>query len=136
VAALFVDTNVWIRYLTRDDQAKYAAVENLLTDAEAGAHVLTTSHVALAELEWTLRSFFQRPKDDVVPALRRLLNLRSLHADRRHVLQDALSLYGRHNVDFVDAYNAADMQSRGIETVVSYDRDFDRLGVKRLAPGG
>ena len=131
---LFIDTNAWLRFLLRDDEAQYEAISALFRAAETGEHTLTISHMVFAEIEWTLRSFYDRAKPDIVTALRALLALRSLRVEGRQVLNRALSLYAQHNVDFVDAYNAADMQSRGITTIVSYDRDFDRLGVKRLAP--
>lgn len=38
-------------------------------------------------------------------------------------------------IDFIDAYNAAVMQARGLQTIYSYDTDFDRLsGIRRLEP--
>ena len=41
------------------------------------------------------------------------------------------------NVSFVDAYNAAYMESRGITEVYSDDTDFDKIeGIKRVEPKG
>lgn len=131
---LFLDTNVWLRFLTRDDETKARSIASLLAEAEAGAHRLTSSHLVIAELEWTLRSYYNVAKPAIVAALRELLALRSLRMPRPGMLDHTLDLFERHPVDFVDAYNAADMHSRRLATIVSYDTDFDRLGVRRLAP--
>lgn len=132
---LFLDTNVWVRFLVRDDESKAQAVDRLLTEAEAGQHVLTLSHLVVAELEWTLRSFYRMPKTEIAASLRELLALRSLHVPSREVLDQALDLFERHSVDYVDAYNAAELRTRRLSTIVSYDQDFDVLGVRRIAPG-
>lgn len=63
-----------------------------------------------------------------------ILEMRALRVPHRAVLHEAVALFGRHNVDFIDAYHAAAMSRRGTERVYSYDEDFDRLGVRREEP--
>ena len=131
---LFVDTNIWLRFFTRDDPAKAGACRRLLERAAQGELRLTTNEMVVAELEWTLRSYYRLKKPDVVERLWAVITAPSLHLPRRAVVEAALSLYERHNVDYVDAYNAAELQARGLTTIASYDTDFDRLGVRRHEP--
>jgi predicted nucleic acid-binding protein len=131
---LFLDTNIWLRFFTRDDPAKAEACRQLFESAAQGDLRLTTNEMVLAELEWTLRSYYKLPKPAVVERLWAVLGAPALQLPRRAVVEAALSLYERHNVDYVDAYNAAELQARGLTTIASYDSDFDRLGVHRVEP--
>ena len=131
---LFLDTNIWLRFFTRDDPARAEACRQLFERAAQGDLRLTTNEMVLAELEWTLRSYYKVPKPAVVERLSAVLGTPSLQLPRRALVEAALSLYDRPNVDYVDAYNAADLQARGLTTIASYDSDFDRLGVKRVEP--
>jgi len=46
-------------------------------------------------------------------------------------------MYSSKNVKFIDAMIASvDQIVSGSWVVVSYDKDFDKLGVKRAEPGG
>lgn len=133
--SLLVDTNIFLRFLTGDDPAKALACKELFARAERKEIDLYTNEIVLAELAWTLRSFYHQPREEIAGALRDILNLPTLRVPRKTMLLEALDLYERFNVDFLDAYNAADMHARSIKSVCSYDEHYDRLGVPRVAPG-
>lgn len=133
-AVVFVDTNVFLRVLTADQARMAADSKRLIERAESGEVELHTSHLALAEIVWTLGSQYGVPREEIAAMLRDLLGLRSLHVDHKEMLGDAVDLYATTNVDFIDAYHAVDVRRRGIERIVSYDRDFDRLGPLRVEP--
>jgi predicted nucleic acid-binding protein len=133
--SLFLDANVFLRFLTGDDPAKASACKELFERAERRELDLHTNELILAELAWTLKSFYRRPREEILGALQDIADLKNLHLPRKRVIVKALELYQRFNVDFVDAYNAADMEDRGIKVMCSYDKDYDRIDVPRLAPG-
>jgi len=54
----FIDTNIFLRYLTNDDPVKAKRAEVLFRDAVHGKAVLTTSLLVIAEIVWTLESFY------------------------------------------------------------------------------
>jgi predicted nucleic-acid-binding protein len=56
VREVFVDTNLFIRYLTNDDPVKADRVEKLLAEAKAGKVLLVTAEMVLAETVWVLES--------------------------------------------------------------------------------
>lgn len=56
---IFVDTNIFLRYLTNDVPEKADAVEELLRRAGAGQVRLVTNSLVIAEIVWTLTSFYQ-----------------------------------------------------------------------------
>ncbi len=68
-------------------------------------------------------------------ALSGILNLRNLRMLDSFNVEHALQLYRRYDVKFIDCLISS---IRGIKEgtvpVVSYERDFDRLGIKRIEP--
>lgn len=133
---LLVDTSVFLRFLTGDHARMAADSRRLIERAEAGELLLQTSHLALAEIVWTLDTQYGVSREEIAGMLRDLLGLQSLRVDQKEMLREVVDLYASTNVDFIDAYHAVDLRQRGLEAIVSYDRDFDRLGVPRVEPAG
>ena len=131
---VFVDTNVFLRILTGDQARMSGDSKRLIERAESGEVELHTSHLVLAEIVWTLGSQYGVARAEIAAMMRDLLGLRSLHVDHKEMLGDAIDLFAAANVDFIDAYHAVDVRRRGIDRIVSYDKDFDRLGVPRVEP--
>lgn len=64
-----------------------------------------------------------------------LTKLRGLKIVDRYDIPTALALYERHAVKFIDALIASFLKWSAMHlTLISYDRDFDKLGVKRVEP--
>lgn len=131
----FLDSNVILRYLTGDDARKAQRCQALFERAERGQEALYTTALAIAEVIWVLASRYRHPKAEVVEGIRRLLNTRNMLVEEPEVLLQALYLFERHPIDFIDAYHGAVLQTRGLAEVYSYDSDFDRLpGLARVEP--
>jgi predicted nucleic acid-binding protein len=62
--------------------------------------------------------------------------MRGLRLARKHLYLEALDIYAQHPaLDFVDALCVVHMQHAGIDELLSYDRDFDRIGgINRVEP--
>lgn len=55
-------------------------------------------------------------------------------AERLHT---AFALHIECNLPFADAYHIAVMQAEGLHTIVTFDREFDRIpGITRIEPSG
>ena len=128
-AIQFVDANIFLRYLTRDDPEKAQACLALFQQAEQGEVTLFTTETIIAEIVYVLSSprLYNLSRQDVRNRLMPLLTLPGLRMSKRSVALRALELYESHNVDFEDALAVAHMEQLGIETIISYDRDFDRF---------
>jgi predicted nucleic acid-binding protein len=131
---VFVDTNIFLRFLTGDDPARAERCRAFFERADRGEMELHISDLTLAELAWTLRSYYARPREEIAAILAQVLDMRSVRVSRKGVLRDAVAMYGQQNVDFIDAYHAAEMRRRELRRIYSYDEDFDRLGIKREEP--
>jgi predicted nucleic acid-binding protein len=88
---------------------------------------ITTSGIVIAELIWTLSSYYKVPKADIIEKVSVIVATESLFIPDKDVLADALVLYARKNIDYIDAYNAVFMKYEGRSEIYSYDDDFDAL---------
>ena len=122
MASFFVDTNVFLRFLTNDDPAKAKRAETLFRDAIRGKIRLATSLLVIAEIIWTLESFYKLEKPDIAAKVEKILNTPNLDCPEAPLLFMALDLYVHANIDFVDAYNAFHMRERGLAQILTYDR--------------
>ncbi len=127
MARRFIDTNVFLRYLTRDDPAKYERCRGVFRKAIEGEIEITTSAIVIAELIWTLSSYYRVPKAEVIEKVSVIVGTESLIIPDKNVVADALVLYARRNIDYIDAYNAVFMRYQGLREIYSYDEDFDAL---------
>jgi predicted nucleic acid-binding protein len=132
---VFVDTNIFIRYLTGDDPVKYENCKNLFRKAVEGRISLLTSGMVIAEIIWTLQSFYKVPKEEVIEKVAVIINTPNLYITERNIISEALVIYSRKNIDYIDAYNAVFMRHNKSKELFSYDEDFDMIdGIKRREP--
>ena len=130
---LFLDTNILLRYLTNDIPEQAQAVESWLRKAGAGECVLVTHHLVLAELAWTLHSYYQRPVAEVQSTLLAILNTPGLEVEQEQILIQAAHWFSEENVDFIAAYTASWMLNNGLTDILTLDRKhfqrFEELNV-------
>lgn len=134
---LFADTNLFLRYLTNDVPEQAEAVEQVLRRAAAGELVLVTNTLVMAEIVWTLETFYQLPRSDIKDKVLAILNTPGLEVADGDLMLQAMTWYTEKNVGFIDAYNAAWMRGLGLTIACTFDRKhFSRLeGVTVMVPG-
>jgi len=123
--------------LTNDIPDQADAVEQLLHRAAAGEIRLVSNSLVMAEIVWTLESFYGLSKLEVQNKILAILNTPGLEVfDSDQVLQ-AITWYTDQNVDFVDAFNAAWLLNHNMTVAYTFDRKhFSRLaGVTVRVPG-
>jgi len=132
----WLDTNVILRYLIKDNEALFQAVKPLFLKAEKGELSLYIHPITLAELVWTLESFYCYEKDKIVNVLTRLINAQGIEVPDKETVQNALMLYLDANVDYIDAYLASHTASSDIPTIFTLDKKhFSRLTKNAVFPG-
>lgn len=119
---VFVDTNLFIRYLTNDDPVKADRVEMLLEEAKAGKVLLVTVEMVLAETVWVLESGYDLPRARIAHLVRAILATPGIDVVNGALVLRALELYETAKIDFVDGYIAAVMERRGIREIFSFDK--------------
>jgi predicted nucleic acid-binding protein len=140
----FLDTNVFIRYLTGDDPIKARACFDLFQRVKRGRETVTTTEAIIAEMVYVLSSptLYHLSHADIRARLVPILSLRGFRLPHKCTFLQALDRCAAHPfLDFEDALTDVHMQRLGITELVSYDTDFDRLpdfragsGLKRTEP--
>jgi uncharacterized protein len=133
-----VDANIFLRYLTRDDEVKAEACRLQFERLERGEESGITTDLIVHEVLYVLTSkaHYNLTHEEAASRIRPLIGLRGLRlANKRRCLR-ALDIYSSNpKFDFPDAVNIALMEELGIEEIASYDTDFDDWpGIKRIEP--
>lgn len=124
---IFVDANIIVRFLTRDDERKAEQVKRTFMLLEAGRISAETNAIIIAEVVWVLSSFYKLPRETIAEYISLLLVMKNLFVKERPFLQTAIESYKRTNADFIDCFVAACAEKRKL-LVCSYDKDFDKIG--------
>lgn len=119
---LAIDTNVLIRYITRDDleQASIAdwVIERGCSEDEPGF----VSHIVLCEVAWVLKSAYAADRDHVAKVIETLLQARQLKVQASDIVWRALADYRRHRADFADTLINQQGITAGCDVFVSFDK--------------
>ena len=128
----WLDTNVVLRFLTRDPRGLWQRADRLMARAQAGEIALRLSPIIVAEIVWALGSQYGHRPEHIAKAMSAFLRADGILADERDGLLEALDLMVERRVSFPDAYVAL-FARRAQEPVCSFDRDFERLDVEILS---
>ena len=117
-----IDTNVLVRFLTRDepDQADLAITS--LERALARDEAVFVSRVVICELVWVLRRAYGYPRTTIAEALARLLDTGNVVFEGREGLRTALSAYRTGRGDLADYLIRETAIAAGCESVVTFDK--------------
>ncbi len=118
----FIDTNLFVRFLTNDDPKKADRVEALLDEAAAGKIKLVTAEMILAEVVWVLESSYGLKNVEVGSMIKAILATPGLEIINGTLIDKAVELYVNRNIDFIDGYIVAVMGKRGISEIFSCDK--------------
>lgn len=131
----FVDTNILLRYLTKDDPVKAERALALLLRVERGEKKIALSPLVVFETIFTLQHQYHQPRVQIRDTVSDILSLRGVELPDKRLFQRALELYARRSISFADADNAVYLQARGLNEIYSCDGDFDELpGIARVEP--
>ena len=125
---IFIDTNLFLRYITDDVPEQADVFERLLKKAAMGESQLVTNTLVIAEIVWTLESYYKVSKEDIRSKILAILNTPGLEVAENEILLQTTLWYAEKNVDFIDAYHAAWMTTNRINLVSTFDqKHFSRF---------
>jgi len=131
-----IDSNVVLRYLTKDPPKMAEAALRTLDDAQNGKISLLLTVLTVAEVVWVLESFYGYSKAKIAETIGQFLFCDGLEVEDLDLITEALTLYQGKNLDFADAFLATIALRRGPQAIYSFDQHFNRIpGITRLEPG-
>lgn len=119
-----VDTNVLVRYFTRDDAVQARKVDRFIDDALDEETKLHISDIVLCELVSVLRAAYRLGKPAIVDVLEKVLATTAFSFDDRELLRAAVSDYIVGSGDFADYVIARRNRHSGCEHTVTLDRQL------------
>jgi predicted nucleic-acid-binding protein len=112
-----LDTNVIIRYLTRDDEPQYRATMKLLCRKGASFFVCD---LVLVEADWVLSRFYEWTRDEVADAFARLLQVHNLQFQDEDRIRHSLAAL-RRGVDLSDELLVAACREQECHEFATFD---------------
>jgi len=118
---LGVDTNVLVRYLTRDDKSQYEKARRLIDREVAKGAPVLVSLLVLLETEWVLRSRYELAKADIVAAFSALLDTADLAFEDEPSVENAVYSWKDSAADFADCLIEARNRRLGCRATATFD---------------
>jgi len=116
-----VDANIILRYLLNDHDELSVKASKIIENNE----VLLLNEV-VAEIVYVLEKVYNVKNDEIRDTLLDLFNYENISVDEFEVLAEALHLFGRKRLDFVDAILIAYSKVKGHQ-IYSFDKKLNKL---------
>ena len=129
----YLDTNILVRYLTKDDPEKAARAFAFLQEVEQGVRTVAMTEAVFAEVIFVLSSkrLYHIPRAEIVKRLLPVVMLKGLRIgskpSEKQIYTNALHLYETTTLDMADVLTIVRMRHEGVQTVISFDTDFDQF---------
>lgn len=133
--AYFLDTNVILRFLTRDEEKQYQACKKLFNKTKKGKIKFITSALVVFEVIWTLQSYYNETKESIVEKITSLVELPNLETEHKEIFLESLFIWQQKNIEFNDAFNYIWARDKRVSSIYSYDKHFEILPkISRIEP--
>jgi len=124
----FVDTNILIRLIVKDDDLKRKACEKLLERAKQKEVILYILPIAILEVVWVLEKYYKLEKKVIREVVEAILNTPEFKCEMEEVFKKAIETYEEKNIKFADAVMGYWGLEKGLSTVFTYDeKDYKRI---------
>lgn len=122
-----IDTNVLVRWLTRDNKLLANQADKLLNNAKPASIVL--DRIIIAELCYVLRSVYSYKKPHIVTNLKALLNDPRFSIMDRMLVEDMVHIFASNQpLSPEDSFLIAQHNNKKIDEIWS----FDKVLLKRI----
>jgi predicted nucleic-acid-binding protein len=121
----YLDTNVVLRLILRDNLDQFEVIADLLKQANERKIELFISTVVVFESEWVLRSFYKIKKQDICLMFSQLFLIAQLNFENREIISQAIELLSTNNIGLEDNYHFAFCQNQDME-LVTFDKQLSK----------
>lgn len=125
-AKFLIDTNVFLRFLLKDNQQQYDQAVDYFTQARESKIEIVVLPQVLFELIYVLNGFYNMSKQEVYDVISKIVKSDYLDVFDRDIWLKVLPTWLEKNIDAVDIYLYYYAQTYNCH-VLSYDRDYKKL---------
>lgn len=131
---VIADTNIFLRFLTKDIQGQAEKVVERFNQAKTGKIKIFLLDITIVEILFQLEHWYRLSKKESCDKLLLLLFQPWINVDEKPAILLALTCYPAFNIDFVDLLTWS-IAKTWDSKILSFDKDYDRLLPKlRLRP--
>ena len=124
-----LDTNVLVRYLTRDEASQFATASELIEGAERRGERLYVNVVVLCELTWVLRgSRYRLTRSNIAETVEKLLDIPLFEVESRDQALAALDDYRAGEGDFAGYLIGRQNLAAGCQDTATFDTHLAGCG--------
>lgn len=116
-----LDTNVLVRYLTRDDETQFRAARRLLRRLERTGETAYISVVVLCELSWVLAFSYGFDRKTLVSTLGQILQTVEFTVEDRDLVREAVEEFSRGKGGFADYLIGLRNRRAGCHRTATFD---------------
>lgn len=118
---IFVDTNIFSRFLLEDVDQQHQEAKSLFLEAAQGKVSLITSTIVFFEIYWVLSTFYKKQKPQLISLLTKILALTFINLEDRKILTESLDTFRKTNFNLEDCFNLAFAKSQKAESFKTFD---------------
>lgn len=122
-----LDTNVLVRYMTKDDPLQSGKATRLVNDSSAAGESLFVNHIVLCELCWVMESCYDLDRSLLEDVLERILETRDFEVEAKDLALEALRDFKRGGIDFADCLIGRKNKASACEKTLTFDSKLKRL---------
>ena len=124
---VFIDTNIFLRFLLEDHKDQRDEAASILRQGEQNESILSTSTLVIFEVHWVLSRFYKVNKPDLALLMSKILKMDFIEIKERDLLKKALVLFNQNNITFQDCYNCLTALSEGAIYLATFDKKLKKL---------
>lgn len=122
---LFLDTNIWVTFLTGRNEDDFEAVSKLMDKIRLGRITPYTSGYVMSEVYYVMTALYKADKVSLVEDIRKLLRLRNIVTIDKFDIETALSHLIESRIKLSDCIITTQIPS-GVK-LCTFDRDFRKF---------
>ena len=123
---IIIDPNVIIRFLLNDHPEFSLQAKNTVLKAQQGLLKLYLDEVVIAEIVWTLSSFYRIKRSEIVDKLEEIVSQTWIINPKKDQVIQALVLFRSSSLDYIDCWLFVVGKSLGIE-LTTFDKSLKKL---------
>lgn len=123
---ILIDANIIIRFLLNDSPKLSPKAKSIFKWAQEGRVKLFFDEIIIAEVVWTLSSFYKIKKAEIIDNLEKLLSQDWIENPKKKLILMTLDLYKSTNLDYIDCWLYIISKSLKIK-LETFDEDLKKL---------
>ena len=133
---LVLDTNVLLDFFMERAMGRHRDCVELVRKVRGGEVQAVILSVVIAEMVWVMTSIYGLKRSEIAEMVQSVVQMKGVLVGERYEWISTLEQYTRMKVKFIDAMIANVRQIKSKKwAVVTYDKEFDKLGVLKMEPG-